>query len=367
MADEAASIHAKKVQYEIIKCFPSASELGMRAKVNPPVRNPTPRSSTFYTEVDESESSVSDPEPADVRDSVESPEQLLESVDEAIGRANSNSVSAMLSLRQAILRGGQVLKSKFTREGVVLGEDISQPVLQPWPYNLDMMADQLPSYPKCDSPSAASTGSPEPLAAASSSQISTKPETSDSAPFAVQCCVGYLEKPVSLREEGLFRVPGDVTRIQQLHAAFVADEDAGSSNARLRSFLMREINAELNPNTIAGLLKMYLRQKGVFSGEESRHMSDICRLVKGDVFRACQQMRDALKRIAKRSYAVLQSVIGLLKKVVDHGDENRMSVQAVALSCGLSVFPEMFDTGDAVNTLKFFLNNYDSVFQVGTK
>jgi hypothetical protein len=351
MADEAASVHAKKVQYEIIKCLPSASLLGMQAKPEAPKEDST----TFYTDTEiESQistTSVSGSKTTDGPASVEAPEQLLENVNEAAGQSDSNTVSSMISLRQAMVRGGQRLKSKFTRDAVVTGEAISGPVLQPWPYNLDLMAEQLPSHPISDSP-----------------QItldlqSSLVDTADSAPFLIRCCVAYLQQPVALQEEGLFRVPGDMTRIQQLQAAFTAEEE-GTPNSKLRSFLMQEISAELNPNTVAGLLKMYLRQKGVFSKEESRLISDISRVVKGDVFEACKRMRDALKDFSKRSYDVLQSVITLLQKVVSHSEENKMSVQAVCLSCGLSVFPHMFSTGDAVGALKFFLINYHSLFVV---
>ena len=75
-------------------------------------------------------------------------------------------------------------------------------------------------------------------------------------------------------------------------------------------------------------------------------------------------MRDLLQRVTKRGYAILQSVIKLLMEIVEYSEENRMSMQALALSCGLSVFPEMIDTGDAVITLKFFLSNYSSLFVV---
>ena len=357
MADEAASIHAKKVQYEIIKCLPSASLLGMQAKHEAPKQSEGTSSPETETESQPDQGpTAGNSEPTEALATVETPEQLLESVDEATGRPHSNSVSAMLSLRQAMVRGGHRLKSKFTRESIMVGEAISQPVLRPWPYNLDSVAEQFPSHPKSDSPQAS-------VDLRSTAAQSDPLETTDSAPFVIQCCVTYLQQPVALQEEGLFRVPGDVTRMQQLQAAFTAEEE-GPSNTRLRSFLMQEINAELNPNTVAGLLKMYLRQKGVFSREESHLIGDISRVAKSDVFAACKRMREALKNISKRSYDVLQSVVALLKKVVDHSEENRMSVQAVSLSCGLSLFPEMFDTGDAVTSLKFFLNNYDSLFLV---
>ena len=37
----------------------------------------------------------------------------------------------------------------------------------------------------------------------------------------VEVCVEYLQQPLALREEGIFRVPGDSSVIRSLHADFM--------------------------------------------------------------------------------------------------------------------------------------------------
>lgn len=89
-------------------------------------------------------------------------------------------------------------------------------------------------------------------------------------PFLVQSCISYLETPRALKEEGLFRVPGDVTRIRHLKAAFdtLEQKDINFTSGRsLASFLQEEVSNEPDPNTIAGLLKMYLREQTFIKAE----------------------------------------------------------------------------------------------------
>ena len=39
--------------------------------------------------------------------------------------------------------------------------------------------------------------------------------------FLVETCVEYLKQPLALKEEGIFRVPGDTSTIRSLHADFM--------------------------------------------------------------------------------------------------------------------------------------------------
>ena len=42
-------------------------------------------------------------------------------------------------------------------------------------------------------------------------------------PIVVQC-VAYLNRPIGLNEEGLFRIPGDMSQVRKLRAGFVAGQ-----------------------------------------------------------------------------------------------------------------------------------------------
>ena len=39
--------------------------------------------------------------------------------------------------------------------------------------------------------------------------------------FLLDVCLEYLRQPIALKEEGLFRVPGDSSSIKSMHAQFL--------------------------------------------------------------------------------------------------------------------------------------------------
>ena len=41
-------------------------------------------------------------------------------------------------------------------------------------------------------------------------------------PSIIVQCVAYLNRPVGLNEEGLFRIPGDMSQIRKLRAGFIS-------------------------------------------------------------------------------------------------------------------------------------------------
>ena len=77
-------------------------------------------------------------------------------------------------------------------------------------------------------------------------------------PNLVQACIDYLSQPNALKEEGLFRVPGDATIIRKYHSAYL---EAAPNYALLQQNIMEE----LDPNNISGLLKLHLRENPLFS------------------------------------------------------------------------------------------------------
>lgn len=76
----------------------------------------------------------------------------------------------------------------------------------------------------------------------------------------INACIEYLSQPKALKEEGLFRVPGDATSIRKYHLAFM---DAEPNYAQLQ----QSITEELDPHNITGLLKLHLRENPLFSTE----------------------------------------------------------------------------------------------------
>ena len=79
-------------------------------------------------------------------------------------------------------------------------------------------------------------------------------------PNLIQACVDYLSLPKALKEEGLFRVPGDATIIRKYHLAYL-------EAAPNYTLLQQNIMEELDPNNISGLLKLHLRENPLFSAK----------------------------------------------------------------------------------------------------
>lgn len=50
-------------------------------------------------------------------------------------------------------------------------------------------------------------------------------------PYLVKVCVEFLNQPLAMGEEGLFRVPGDSKVVKNLHARFMTQ---GSSKDQLK-------------------------------------------------------------------------------------------------------------------------------------
>eukprot|EP00118_Oscarella_pearsei_P006576 m.29935 g.29935 ORF g.29935 m.29935 type:complete len:614 (+) comp31265_c0_seq3:16-1857(+) len=326
MEDEAAKIHARKVQYEIIKCFPSASALGMHAKA---------------------------PGATDERSSREgSPAEALREVTQSMSAAQGDvSVSSMLDLRQALVRRGrQLFRNVFGGDEAAMGQQISDPVLQPWPYNLE-----------ADRRSSTGHQAQEAVVTVPDEVCEADLDVQDKAPFVIRCCVDYLNQPKMLKEEGLFRVPGDMTRIQQLNAGFLADETSKGQNQRLRSFLKGEIAKELNPNVVAGLLKLHLREIGCLSAGNSAELQKLVQAHSEQSDEFSLKVQDILQNEPKRNQSALKLVISLLKKIEENSAETKMTAHAIAVSCGLSVFPLM-ETGSSIKCLKLFLIHFGDLY-----
>ena len=132
-------------------------------------------------------------------------------------------------------------------------------------------------------------------------------------PYLISVCIEYLQQPVALREEGLFRVPGDSSLMKALHKDF---QSRSGRKEQLRSgFVTMAIHHSVNsfcnrgnalnkqlslvipmigkgvfhkfvpsyfwlsqlsgyraavmeqkdPNTVSGLLKLHLRENGLLS------------------------------------------------------------------------------------------------------
>eukprot|EP00118_Oscarella_pearsei_P008210 m.41489 g.41489 ORF g.41489 m.41489 type:complete len:519 (+) comp33188_c0_seq2:272-1828(+) len=158
-------------------------------------------------------------------------------------------------------------------------------------------------------------------------------------------CLGYLNKPHILKEEGLFRISGNVSQINQLSAAFIAGQDVDLSEVR-------------DPNTVAGLLKQHFRNSRkplVALGPPQKAIMVAVR--QNDA----KGVKAVLSDMPIEKFASLQIMIEILTKVAEHSEENRMNSSNLGLSCGMSLFKNMSATTSA-DLVRYLIDNRDRVF-----
>jgi len=134
---------------------------------------------------------------------------------------------------------------------------------------------------------------------------------------------------------------------------------------------------ELDPNNIAGLLKLHMRERPLFSmdtysaikekydGQENQVWSYIfhrlnfmCAIV---LFQNVNQLPNiVLESINNSECVMLSQLVRLFCLIIEHSSENRMSVEALSLSCALSFFPQ-FTTHEATTIMSYCIEHSDYI------
>lgn len=158
-------------------------------------------------------------------------------------------------------------------------------------------------------------------------------------------CLGYLNRPHILKEEGLFRIPGNESEVKQLSAAFTAGKDVNLS----------EIH---DPNTIASLLKRHfknLRKPLIPLGSVQKNL--VLAMREKDT----PQVKEILGSVSKDRYSSLQIMIEILARVLEYSEYNKMSLSTIGTACGLSIFNNMSPT-NANDMLLFVVEHRAEIF-----
>ena len=67
-----------------------------------------------------------------------------------------------------------------------------------------------------------------------------------------------------------------------------------------------------------------------------------------------------LESINQSECAMLSQLVGLFCLIIEHSSENRMSPQALSLSCALSFFPQ-FTTNEATTIMSYCIEHSDYI------
>ncbi|XP_029109478.1 rho GTPase-activating protein 12b isoform X3 [Scleropages formosus] len=155
-----------------------------------------------------------------------------------------------------------------------------------------------------------------------------------SVPKFVKICIEHVEKN-GLDVDGLYRVSGNLAVIQKLRFAVNHDEKVDLENSKWEDM-----------HVTTGALKMFFRELpeplftyGLFN--------DFVNAIKSPDFRQrVHSIKDLIKQLPKPNQDTMQALFRHLRKVIEHGEANRMNTQSVAIVFGPTLLRPEMETGN---------------------
>ncbi|XP_061546306.1 rho GTPase-activating protein 22 isoform X2 [Phycodurus eques] len=144
-------------------------------------------------------------------------------------------------------------------------------------------------------------------------------------PALVERCACFI-RDHGLKEEGLFRTPGQTTHVRELQDAFDRGENLLFASAT-------------NVHTVASLLKLYLRElpEPVIPFTKYAQFLSCALLLTKDREMGIIELGKQVKSLPKVNYNLLEYICRFLDEVQSYSDANKMSVQNLATVFGPNV------------------------------
>ncbi|XP_031418629.1 rho GTPase-activating protein 12-like [Clupea harengus] len=141
-------------------------------------------------------------------------------------------------------------------------------------------------------------------------------------PSFVRMCIDHVENN-GLSVDGLYRVSGNLAVIQKLRFAVNHDERVDLQDGKWEDI-----------HVTAGALKMFFRElpEPLFTYTLFQEFLNAIKIP--DYRQRVQSMKDLVKQLPRPNHDTMQALFTHLMKVVDHGEENRMTAQSVAIVFG---------------------------------
>ncbi|KAJ8345466.1 hypothetical protein SKAU_G00296590 [Synaphobranchus kaupii] len=176
-------------------------------------------------------------------------------------------------------------------------------------------------------------------------------------PCFVEKCIRTVERR-GLDIDGIYRVSGNLAVIQKLRHK--ADHE---ENLDLDDGQWEEIHV------ITGALKLFLRELPEPLFPFSSFERFIAAIQVTDKRQSASFIHDLVKILPLPNLETMKALFKHLRKVVEHGEENRMSVQSVAIVFGPTLLRPETETGNMTMHMIFqsqivelILNEYDQIF-----
>ncbi|KAF6733304.1 Rho GTPase-activating protein 24 [Oryzias melastigma] len=145
------------------------------------------------------------------------------------------------------------------------------------------------------------------------------------APMLVEQCVDFIRQ-WGLREEGLFRLPGQANLVKELQDAF----DCGEKPS---------FDGNTDVHTVASLLKLYLRElpEPVIPFYKYEEFLACSKLIGKDDEMGVKQLKTLVEGLPPVNYNLLKYISRFLDEVQSYSGVNKMSVQNLATVFGPNI------------------------------
>ncbi|KAM9841653.1 rho GTPase-activating protein 24 [Aulostomus maculatus] len=145
------------------------------------------------------------------------------------------------------------------------------------------------------------------------------------APMLVEQCVDFIRQ-WGLREEGLFRLPGQANLVKELQDAF----DCGEKPS---------FDCNTDVHTVASLLKLYLRElpEPVVPFQKYDEFLACTKLLGKDDEMGMKELRKLVESLPPVNYNLLKYICRFLDEVQSYSGVNKMSVQNLATVFGPNI------------------------------
>uniref|UniRef100_A0A3Q1CNU0 Rho GTPase activating protein 22 n=1 Tax=Amphiprion ocellaris TaxID=80972 RepID=A0A3Q1CNU0_AMPOC len=144
-------------------------------------------------------------------------------------------------------------------------------------------------------------------------------------PVLVEQCVGFIREH-GLKEEGLFRAPGQTNHVRELQDAF----DRGEKPV---------FDSSTDVHTVASLLKLYIRElpEPIIPFSKYTQFLSCAQLLTKDKEMGIIELGKQVKSLPQVNYNILKYICKFLDEVQSHSNENKMSVQNLATVFGPNI------------------------------
>ncbi|XP_034028242.1 rho GTPase-activating protein 12b isoform X2 [Thalassophryne amazonica] len=178
-----------------------------------------------------------------------------------------------------------------------------------------------------------------------------------SMPNFVRMCIEHVES-TGLAVDGLYRVSGNLAVIQKLRFAVNHDEKVDLNDAKWEDI-----------HVTTGALKMFFRElpEPLFTYGSFTDFVDAIKC--SDYKQRVNSIKDLIKNLPKPNHDTMQALFKHLRRVIDHGEANRMTTQCVAIVFGPTLLRPETETGNIAvhmvyqnQIVELILLEYESVF-----